>query len=141
MYESLIEGAALSGLFAGLANMLLVVIFFGLAAYVYGSLTMMFTAKRLGIENEWLAWIPIGNLVLMSKMAKMEWWPVLLLLAAFIPFIGGLAVLALTVFTYIWWWKICEARGREGWQVLLTLIPFVGVIWGLVLWGLLAWEK
>ena len=133
MYEDLLNNAIGAG-------MLVFFIILGAAFYVYGALTMMYTARRLKTEPDWLAWIPVGNLVLMAKMAKMHWWPVLLLVGAFIPFVNILALLAFMVFAYIWWWRITEARGMEGWFVLLTLVPFVGGLWGLVLCGLLAWK-
>lgn len=59
----------------------------------------------------------------------------------FIPFVNFAASIALTVFTLIWFWKITEMRKRPGWLVLLQLIPFFGLIWGLVLLGILAWSK
>ena len=64
-------------------------------SYVYMGLTLMKVAQRLKTEPAWLAWIPIGNLYLMSKLAKMHWWPILLILAAIIPFAGAIAVIVL----------------------------------------------
>ena len=96
----------------------------GLAAYIYTSLTVMLTAQRLKVKNSWLAWIPIANLVLLANMAKMHWWPVLLLAAFWIPVVNFIAIIILVVFTFVWMWKICERRHRPGWWVLLMLIPF-----------------
>lgn len=132
------ETAALAGIFVGLIISAIIV---GFITYVYTALTMMFTAQRLKIENPWLAWIPVANLVLMSKMAKMHWWPVLLSITLFIPFVNLLAAVALSVFYIIWLWKICEFRKREGWWAILILIPFFGIIWQYIVWGILAWSK
>jgi hypothetical protein len=118
---------------------LLFIVLLGLLFYVYTSLAMMFTAMRLKTKNAWLAWIPIANLVLMANMAKRHWWPVLLLIAVFIPFINFIAILLLVVFTIIWLWAICERRSLPGWLALLTLIPWLGNLWMLILWGILAW--
>ena len=109
--------------------------------YVYTSFTLMKVAERLKTKPAWLAWVPIGNLYLMSKMAKMQCWPILLLLAWWIPVLGQVAFLVFAVFAFIWMWKILEARKRPGWWSLFALIPMVGLIWYLVMWGILAWSK
>lgn len=109
--------------------------------YVYSALAFMNIAKRTKTPNAWLAWIPVGNLVLMANIAKMHWWPVLLLIAFFIPFVNILAILTVYVFLIIWMWKICEARNKPGWWAVLVLIPFFGPIWQLVMMGILAWGK
>ncbi|MEK6916205.1 MAG: hypothetical protein AABW92_00520 [Nanoarchaeota archaeon] len=112
-----------------------------LVLYVYMGFALMKVAQRLKTEPTWLAWVPIGNLYLMSKMAKMDWWPMLLLLGIWIPFLGIFAMIAFGAFAFIWTWKILEARKRPGWWVLLSLIPFAGSLWSLVMWGILAWAK
>jgi hypothetical protein len=71
----------------------------------------------------------------------MHWWPVLLLIGFFIPFINFVAMIAFAVFVIMWLWKICEARGKPGWWAILTLIPFAGGIWALIMWGILAWGE
>ena len=102
---------------------------------------MMHTAQRLKTEPAWLAWIPIVKFVLVAKMAKMHWWPILMLAFVWVPFIGPLLALAFAVFQIIWLWNICETRKFPGWISILTIIPVLGQIWLLVLWGLLAWSK
>ena len=114
---------------------------FSLFSYVYFSWALMRIAQRLNVANAWLAWIPVANLVLMAKMAKMHWWPVLLLLTLIIPFINFIGVIVFGVFMTIWVWKICEARKRPGWWALLALIPLFGSIWQFVMFGILAWGK
>ena len=134
---------AVAGGVAGLLAVGLVMVFIMavliLVLYIYGAITMMLTAKRLKTEPSWLAWIPVGNMVLLSKMAKMPWWPVLLLIGAFLPVLGVFFAVAFYVFQVIWLWKVCEARNKEGWYAALTIVPFIGWLWGLVLWGILAW--
>lgn len=125
-------------MFGGFFMMLVVI---GIASYVYLALTMMLTAQRLKVKNAWLAWIPIANLVLLSKMAKMHWWPVLLLIAFFIPLLNIIAMITLAVFAFIWQWKILERRKLPGWWCLLQLIPIVGWVWRYIMWGILAWGK
>ena len=120
----------------------------GVGIYVYAALALMTVAKRLGDKQPWLAWIPVANLVLMARLAKMHWWPVLLLLSlliVWIPVIGQalyiISIVTLSVFGVIWLWKICEARKRPGWWAILIIIPLFGSIWMLILLGILAWSK
>ena len=135
--------AGLMGVFAGF---LVVALIIWVAAYIYSSIAMMHTAQRLKTEPAWLAWIPVARNVIVAKMSKMHWWPVLLLVASYL-FSMVLAPLAwvfsiaFTVFYIIWLWKICEARKFPGWIAVLIIIPFLGQIWLMVLWGLLAWSK
>jgi hypothetical protein len=119
-----------------------------IATYVYMGLTLSATAKKLRTKQPWLAWIPVGNIVLMSRMAKMHWWPALLICSVvllIIPYLGivlfYIAMIVLGVFSYIWTWKICEARHKPGYWSILQLIPFVGGIWTFIMWGSLAWSK
>lgn len=121
--------------YAGLSFLVILVV------YAYFAFTLMKTAQRLNVDNAWLAWIPIGNLVLLANMAKMHWWPVLLILIAWIPIIGWIGGIVLMVYGLIWVWKVCEARKRPGWWSLLVLIPFIGGIWAFIMWGILAWGK
>jgi hypothetical protein len=134
-------GASAAAIMAMLAGMMILLIVVGIAMYIYMGLTLMSVAKKLKVEPAWLAWVPIGNVYLMTKMAKMPWWPMLLLIGALIPYLGIIAMVAFMVFAFIWMWKICEARSRPGWWVLLSLIPLVGGIWSIVMWGILAWGK
>ncbi|MBT6774184.1 hypothetical protein HOA91_02335 [Candidatus Woesearchaeota archaeon] len=138
----------LMGLTAILGAMIGVLLLFGIAFYVYVALALMAVAKRLNDPQPWLAWIPVGNMVLMARLAKMHWWPVLLLttiLIMWIPVVGQviyfIAIIIFSIFTIIWQWKICEARDHPGWWVLLTFIPIVGMVWYFIMWGILAWGE
>ena len=112
------------------------------AIYIYQAMALMTVAKRLGEKKDaWFAWIPILNLVLMAKLAKMPWWPVIFFLVGFIPWVGFLFSIAGMVFMTIWVWRICEARGKPGWWAVLAVIPIIGWVWSFVMWGILAWSK
>ena len=106
---------------------IMIFLFVGLVAYVYGGLTLMAIAQKLNVENAWLAWIPIGNLFLMAKCAGLSAWSALLL---FVPFVGFFYI----IYVYM---KISERRGYNQWLGLISLVPVVGFIW----LGVLAWAK
>jgi len=102
-------------------------------AYVYFALALLTIAKKTKTKNEWLAWIPIANMYLMTQIAKVPWWTLLIVLfAGVIPYIGTLVAVGITVW---WWWKIAEARKYPGWFGILMLIPLVNfVVIGIIAW-------
>jgi hypothetical protein len=136
--DTLLAESGLAGLGAIIAGalviFLVIYILIVIALYIYMSLALMKVAKRTKTEPAWLAWVPIGNIYLMSKIARMPWWPMLLFI---IPLVNIVAV----IFIFIWTWKICEARKRPGWWALITIVPVIGGIWSLIMWGILAWGK
>ncbi|MFH0875941.1 MAG: hypothetical protein V1859_08435 [archaeon] len=131
----------LGPILAIIAGLVIFFIILAIIMYIYMGLALMKVAQRTKTEPAWLSWIPIGNVYLMSKIAKMPWWPMLLLLGALVPYIGFLFMIAFYVFVFIWMWKICEVRGKPGWWTLITLVPIAGGIWAIIMWGILAWGK
>ncbi len=128
---------------------------FVLAMYVYLSLAYSKLAKKTRTSPSWLAWVPFFRLYLISKMAKMHWWPMLLVIPIllaiplfFISKIAALIFLTIGIFciiaggvlTIIWHWKIFERVGKPGWWVLLILIPYAGGIVFFVFLGIAAWS-
>ena len=128
---------------------------FVIAGYIYVALAYLSLAKKTRTEPRWLVWIPIGNCYLMAKMARMHWWPILLLspVLLLLPFyfiskilfiiwifVVIFCSLGLSVFFYIWNWKIFERVGKPGWWVLLSLIPYAGGILFMVFLGIAAWS-
>lgn len=124
--------------------------------YAYSSFVLMTLARKTKTGPTWIAWIPIINFYLLSKIARMHWWPFLLFVYGFGIFllsdtriihlepgsplailIAGLtlpAILIFFIFVIIWIWKTFERMERPGWWTLLGFIPVVGPI---LLWILL----
>jgi len=136
----------------------LIMIVIAIAAYIYTSFAFMAIAKKTNIKQIWLPWIPlVGKPLLSAKIAKMHWWPILLLIALPLPktlfsfcgttgtIIGMIitysALITFTVFYTIWLWKVFEAVNQPGWIVLLSFIPFIGIILFYVFLGIAAWGK
>lgn len=105
-----------------------------LIVYVYSSLCLFMVAKKLMKEPAWLAWVPIGNLVLTCKLANISYWWLSLILASILPYVGFLAAV---VFSGFAWWHISQARGKPAWLGILTVIPLVN----LVILGYLAFSE
>ena len=106
----------------------------GLAYYIYASVTLMTIAKRTNTENAWLAWIPIGNLYLMSQIGGLHAWTVALFLLTIIPVVGMIVAAGI----WAWYWMaICEKCGKNKFLGILILVPIAN----LILMGILAWGK
>jgi len=112
-----------------------------LSVYIYTSLAYMAIAKKTGTRPAWLAWIPIANLYLISKMARMHWWPILLIPVMIVPILGIFAIVALSVYVFIWHWKIFERMNRPGWWALTLLISGLGMVVFYVFLGMTAWSR
>jgi uncharacterized membrane protein YhaH (DUF805 family) len=138
--------ASIIYLFMAAFLVLLVII---LALYIYTSLAFMAIGKKAQDEKYWLAWIPvIGKPLLTSRIAKMSWWPILLLLGYFFNYIPNFGayisfafLIIFSIFSFIWMWKTFKAVGKPGWWVLLVLIPILGWIIYYILLGIAAWSK
>ena len=90
----------------------------GLVIYIYLSYTVMVLATSLGTARPWLAWIPIANFYLMTKMAALEWW---WMLGLFIPIVNFF------VGAYIWS-EIGKRLGKPWWIGALFVVPFFGLL-------------
>lgn len=132
-------GGALGGAVAALIGAaILVALILFVALYIYGALALRAIAKRTKQGPLWMAWVPIANVILMLKIAKLQWQWIFAIFLNTIPHIGSYLLMAGMVYVL---WKICEVRRRPGWWAVLTIIPGVGPIWYLVLLGILAWSK
>jgi Family of unknown function (DUF5684) len=107
------------------SGILLFVLIFCVALYVYMALAIQTIAQKTNTENAWLAWIPIVNIILLLNIAKKPiWWFILFL----IPLVG--IVMAIIV-----WMAVAEARSKPNWWGILMIVPGVN----LIVPGYLAW--
>jgi len=168
MFEPLVENlgnfetGTLAAILSILAGILFLVILVLVAVYVYTSLAFMAIGKKAKLQSPGIAWIPIlGPELIAFQASKMHWWPWLLLsgiVIGLIPlvgwFLGIVALIVFSVFTYIWTWKMFEVIGKPGWWALVPLLSLfvfissVGWIFNLagslgflVLVGIAAWSK
>ena len=116
----------------------------GIAAYVFTSLGLMTLAKNKGIENAWLAWIPIGNLYILGKIVKnvkIGSWEipqlevvlpiasVAVAILSFIPVLGFLIAIAAAVLSGFVLYKLFSMYRPEQ-AVLFTVLSFIlGLFW------------
>lgn len=135
MVEELLTGLGAGGILAGSLAVLAAFGLMVLLLYIYSSWALMVIAQKTKTDMPWLAWIPIANIYLMTQIAKVPWWwLVVLLLVGFVPIIGQLASVA--IFAWLWW-QIAENRNMPGWYGILMIIPVVQ----LIMIGIIAWSK
>jgi uncharacterized membrane protein YhaH (DUF805 family) len=110
--------------------------------WIYTSLVFMKIGQKANYSLSGLAWVPgIGPLIVAQGGSGMHWWPWIMLVLGFIPFIGFIPSLIFLVFGIIWMWRLLETINRPGWWVLLPLIPILGSIIYLILLGVAAWGR
>jgi Family of unknown function (DUF5684) len=104
----------------GLVLLALIAIFYVIAAYP------LFRVAQLSSDRSpdaWMAWVPIANVLLMCRLARVTQWSALILLVGIIPLFGALITFGYFVFL---WVKIGERFGRTGLGVLAGLLPLIG---------------
>ena len=92
----------------------LALFFIVLFAYVFQAICLQRIAKKAGIKDDWLAWIPLVNLVLMCRMARLSPW---LALFCFIPCIG-------IIFAFIIYYRTPRCLGVRG-PICFLMLPLV----------------
>ena len=129
------------GLFALLAGFFVIFAIIGVVVYVYFAYALMRVAQKLKHPYPWLSWIPFANVALILQLGKFHWAWVFLLIGTVIPAIGIGFNIAVLVLMIISTWKISEKLKFPGWTSLLIIIPGLGSLWYLILYGILAWKK
>lgn len=93
-------------------------ILFDIVLYLYVTYCLYRIADRLEMENPWLAFVPVLNLVLMCAMIDKPLWYAILF---FIPLVG-------LVWTIIVWMRLAEELGRPSWWGAIIIIPLVNLV-------------
>lgn len=121
-------------LFAILVIALIIFVIGLIIAYVISGLTYSKLAKKAGLPNPWLAWIPLGNVYLILQMTKLPIWLIAVPVAnvLFVNSMGFedptqlLVVFIYFVVTIIWDNKLLEAFGENKSLAFLHLVPGIG---------------
>jgi uncharacterized membrane protein YhaH (DUF805 family) len=66
------------------------------------------------------------------RVAKLPVWIIIAFiippLGLLVPFLNVIAAIITWITFFVMWGRICVARGKSGWLVLLFLVPIVGVV-------------
>lgn len=106
-----------SGGIMGLAGSLIGLVVF-LGVYVFICYCLRLICVKAGHEPGVLIWIPILQIIPLLTAAQMPLWYIILML---IPLVGFVVLIML-------WVKLCQARGKSGWLVVLLFIPIANLI-------------
>ena len=126
-----------------IAGMLVIFFLALLVLHLFVAVALIFISKKTNTDKGWLGFIPFANFYLMTKITKTSPWLALIpaigmpvwLVVPYVGFIGFLAIAIWMIWMEV---KLCKARGKSGWFVLLNLIPGLGFF---AFWGWLAWSK
>lgn len=139
------EGAGALGFLAFMGMFFLVFVVIAIIGYILMALGLYTMAKNRGIENPWLAWIPIANLYILAKLIgslsiggwevpKLEMFlplaTVVVMLTSWIPAIGTLISIAnavLVLFALYKLYKMYRPEQATLW-LILTIVGFVTVV-------------
>ncbi len=102
------------------------------ASYVFSAYVSQLIFARLGVQNAWLAWVPVANLY-PTYVAGEEGQPVLWTILAVIPLVNIISGIK----AIIAWVKILGKLNKSPWLLLLLLVPYIGTF---VFFGYLAFS-
>ncbi len=109
-----------------------------LVTYVYFAITLQMVAKKTQTSNSWLAWVPIGNIVLMCMVARRPLWWVPLIIILPVTIIGIIPAFIMMVLIFM---GIADARDKPKWLAALICVPFINGIGAFFYWGYLAFSS
>ena len=129
-----------SSAFAIMGGFFIILVIVGIALYIDMALALQAMAKKLDLENTWLAWIPIANVYLMGKIAgdevtifqkKIPKLSLVLLVGCIaimiisgIPVIGQLAAIAYAVLSFFAMYKVYRIFSESS-AVLFIVLSIV----------------
>lgn len=138
--SALQQNNLMAGMMPFFGAFLVVFLVVALVGYVYGAICLQTIARKTNTPNGWLAWIPVGNLVLMINIAKKPmWWLALFLAPALgwlLTFLMGQFVLIILVpliivnivLAVMLWMGIAKARNKPEWWGILILVPLLNLV-------------
>ncbi len=133
-----------AALLAAMAGLVVMLIIFGLAAYVLSSLFFMKIFEKAGVEGKWRAWVPVYSSMIFFKLGDVSPWLVLYaiggaIVLGWIPFLGTLlssllsiAMLALSLMVA---WRVGLKLQKDA--IWVVLYFFLSIVW----MGILAFDK
>ena len=135
-YKDLLVGGALGAL---LATLLIAMLIFLIAVYVYFALAWYTIAKKRGYRKPWIAWVPVANIAMWLQLGGFHWAWIFLLL---IPIAGWIALVIMFIISS---WRVFEKLKYPGWLALSPLLDIVvgglgTLAYGIVI-GIIAWRK
>lgn len=116
------NSSSMAGIMFGIFSSGLILALF-VGSYLIQAFAYYKIAEKAGLENRWIAFIPVLQVIIMLHVIDKSAWNILLM---FIPFVN-------VVFAIIWYYQFFKAFGFETILIVLSfIIPFVAL--GLLLY-------
>lgn len=144
------ETAGIGAFWAALAGLGIFIALVGIVLWVLKSMGLSKMAQKRGIENEWLAWLPVADLYIMGTIVEemnlfgMQiknlglWFPVISLLGGLlssIPILGIIIFIGILVFQIAFIYKLFSMYTNQA--VLYTVLcVFFGFLWPIFIFSL-----
>lgn len=117
-----IADAAFSMVAGGLLVFMFFILFFALLISIIQIIAMWKIFSKAG-EKGWKSLIPIYNMIVLFQISGLSPWLILLYLASWIPYVGWIIPIALTIYLDC---KLAKAFGKSsGFTVGLILLPSI----------------
>ncbi|NPE30039.1 hypothetical protein HNV12_19220 [Methanococcoides sp. SA1] len=97
---------------------IILILLFVLLGYIYTSFCLQKIAIKTSTENTWMAWVPLLNILLMFRVAKLSLWYAIIFLIPYVNFLMA---------AYLWG-EIAGRLNRSKWLGVLFLIPVLDLI-------------
>lgn len=144
------DTAGLAAFFAAVAGLGLIIFFIAALLWALKSIGLSRMAENRGLENPWLAWLPIGDLYIMGAIVEEMnlfglqitnlglWFPVICLLGGIltgIPILGVLLFIGLLVFQIAFIYKLFSMYTDQA-VVYTVLSVFFAFLWPVFVFSL-----
>ncbi len=96
----------------------IIALIFVLLAYIYTSFCLQKIAIKTSTENAWMAWVPLLNILLMFRVARLSLWYAIIFLIPYVNFLMG---------AYLWG-EVAGRLNRSKWLGILFLIPVLNFV-------------
>jgi len=144
------DSAGLAAFFAAVAGLGLIIFFIAAVLWVLKSIGLAQMAENRGVENSWLAWLPVADLYIMGAIVEEMnlfglqitnlglWFPVICLLGGLltgIPVLGFILFIALLIFQIAFIYKLFSMYTDQA--VVYTVISiFFAFLWPVFIFSL-----
>ncbi len=144
------ETAGVGAFLAAVAGLGMIFILIGVGLWILKSIGLSQMAKKRGIENEWLAWLPVADLYIMGTIVEEMnlfgiqinnlglWFPVISLfggLLSSIPILGIILFIGVLVFQIAFIYKLFSLYTDQA-TIYTVLCVFFAFLWPIFIFTL-----
>ena len=144
------ETAGIGAFLAAVAGLGIIILVIVAGLWILKSIGLSQMAKNRGIENEWLAWLPVADLYIMGKIVEEMnligiqinnlglWFPVISLLGGLlssIPILGIILFIGILIFQIAFIYKLFSLYTDQA-TIYTVLCVFFAFLWPIFIFSL-----